>query len=195
MTSEGPPLEELIRHLAECPADFLEEPVRGGRGLVRVDAVISDLLVALGGQKLPAEAATGFRDADGKQRNYLRLVLVCAWLLYHDWFRAEARFAPAARRWLAGEVVDLARLVAAETFVTDADRREELVRLCLRALEVIPAGETADQATDRLQSISSVERERVIRETRASEEAARKLRAAMERKRAKEAAAKPSREW
>jgi len=192
MSGEGPCLETLTRHLAECPADFLTEPAVGR---IEVDAVISDLLVELGGKALPAPEAAGFSDASRQRRNSLRVVLVCAWLLYHEWFRTAGCFAPAARLWLAGEAAELGRLIAAEKFVTDPDRREELVRLCLRALSLHPAGETEAQAVDRLQSISSVERDRVIRETRASEEAARKLREAMERKQAREAAAKASREW
>ncbi|MBN2430143.1 MAG: hypothetical protein JXQ27_01650 [Acidobacteria bacterium] len=195
MSAEGPYLQTLTRHLAECPGDFLVEPAGEQVGWRLVGAVLSDLLLDLGSEALSAAEAAVFGDTSSQQRNYRRVVRVCAWLLYHEWFRAAARFGPAAKLWLVGEVKDLGRLIAAEKFVTDPDRREELVRLCLRALDLHPAGETETQAADRLESISSMERDRVIRETRASEAAARKLREAMERKQAREAAAKASREW
>jgi hypothetical protein len=76
--------------------------------------------------------------------------------------------------------------------INDPDRREELVRLCLKGLGLIPQGESAAQAADRLTTLDSVERDRVIRETRQAEARAREIREAMARKRAEEAAARYS---
>ena len=40
---KGPPIEELTRHLAECPESFLAEPLQpNGTGTVHVAAVVSD---------------------------------------------------------------------------------------------------------------------------------------------------------
>ena len=57
-----------------------------------------------------------------------------------------------------------------------------------------PAGETPEQAADRLATLDSVTRARVETEARAAEERAREVRAALERQRAAEAAARASRE-
>ena len=76
--------------------------------------------------------------------------------------------------------------------MTDGDRREELVRLCLSELGIRPAGETVDEATDRLNTLDSVERVNVVRKTRKAEARARKIREEMARKRAEEAAARYS---
>ena len=78
----------------------------------------------------------------------------------------------------------------APQLVSDPDRREELARLCLRALGLLPAGETAAQAQDRLTTLSTAERQRVIREAREAERRAQKIREAMVKKAAEEAAAK-----
>ena len=110
-----------------------------------------------------------------------------------------------AQVWLVTVVRDLAAVTTADALVKDDDRREELARLCLKALEFRPQGENAKQAQQRLESISSVERERVIaasrelqeavRKKRAEEEErARKVREEMARKAAEEAAAKGTRE-
>lgn len=89
---------------------------------------------------------------------------------------------------------ELAALVSADVFVTDPDRREELVRLCLAALGLRPEAESEAQALDRLTTLSSVKREKVIRATKEHLERARQLREAMRRKEAEEAAAKATRE-
>jgi hypothetical protein len=64
----------------------------------------------------------------------------------------------------------------------------------LRALDLRPAGESVVQAQDRLTTLDSVERVRVIKEARAAEERARKIREEMARKAAEEAAAAYGRE-
>jgi hypothetical protein len=85
-------------------------------------------------------------------------------------------------------------VVDAERFVTDPERREELVRHCLAKLALRPRGETDEQANDRRTSLDSVERRRIIEATRAAEERAREVREALVRKAAEEAAAKATRE-
>lgn len=194
MNAEGPPLERLTRRLADCPAEMLAEPASGaGRG-VHVAAVISDLLIGLGGRPLTPKEAAAFAPAAAAERNRLRIVLIACWLLHDDAFRAAGRHAEAARRFLADEVPALAALAPAEQWVRDPERREELARLALRALDLRPAGETAAQAQDRLNTVSSAERARVVAAARAAEARARSIREAMRKQAAEEAAAKVSRE-
>jgi hypothetical protein len=89
------------------------------------------------------------------------------------------------------QVADLAQ---APAFVTDPDRREELVRLALHAIDRHPAGETGAQAADRLTTLSTVERARVVAAARVAEARAREVREAMAKQAAEEAAAQYSRE-
>lgn len=194
MKQEGPLLESLTHHLSECPAEFLMEPRIGDAGAVHVDAVVNDLLGDLGTPTAGPSDTLVYRSRDRKDRNFLRLVLVAAWLLHHPWFREVRSFAHPAYRWMREGTRPLADLVAAELFVTEPDRREELARSCLEAMGLRPLGETPSQAADRLRSLDSVERSRVIRETRAGEERARALREAMRARKAREAAAKAIRE-
>jgi hypothetical protein len=179
MEHEGPILETLLRRLAECPAEFLAQPRIGSAGTVDTAAVVSDLLHDLGGPPLSEVEAALFRTDERAQRNRLRAVLVACWLLHDPWFCAEGRFAAGARQFLAKEVGELAKLVQAPQLISDPDRREELARLCLRTLGLRPAGETAAQAEDRLTTLNSLERQRVIREAQAAEERARQVREAM----------------
>ncbi len=190
MKTKGPLLEQLTHRLAECPAEFLAEPKLGGKGVVHVDAVVSDLLRDLGGTSLNDDEAGRFVLASKSERNRLRLVLIAAWLLRHEWFCQVGCYAESAKGWLGGGFDGLPDLVVADLFVRDPDRREELARLCLTALSLRPAGENEAQAADRLKTLSCVERNRVVQESREQVQRARELREAMKKKAAEEAAAK-----
>lgn len=194
MTDEGPILEALLRRLAECPADFLAQPLIGKSGTIDVAAVVADLLRDLGSPSLTAEQAVAFQSRERKQRNRLRVVLIACWLLHDPWFRAQGRFAPLALHLLTEGLGDLAELVPAPQLVQDADRREELARLCLKELGLRPTGETIAQAEDRLTTLNSAERQRVIREAQAAEERARQVREAMAEAVRQAAAAQMSRD-
>ncbi len=194
MKENRPSIEELTRRLAECPAEFLEAPKQGASGKVHVDAVVSDLLLDCGGKILTAKESKIFTVRGANNRNYLRQVLVTCWLFHSPWFIEKGGLSDLMKEFLKGGLEDLARLVSADLLVQDPDRREELVRLSLAALKILPVGETKAQAADRLQALDSVERERVISETRAQQKRAQEIREAMARKKAQEAAARYSRE-
>ncbi len=194
MTHEGPQLEHLTRRLTETPVDFLAEPRVGKNGLVQVDAVVADLLRELGGIPHAREMAT-FAGFDAKKdRNRLATTLLLAWLLGDEWFRGAQTSPQAVLAVLGSAPAELAAQTAARSFVSDPDRREELVRVLLARLDLRPAGETTAQAQDRLTSISATERERFIAASRAAEERARAIRAALAKKAAEESADKYTRE-
>jgi hypothetical protein len=89
---------------------------------------------------------------------------------------------------------ELALHVAADKFVANVERREELARFCLARLGFRPAGETRAQAEDRLSSLSAAERARVLQASRQAEARARAVREALARKAAEESADKYTRE-
>jgi len=145
------------------------------------------------------------RAAEGSAR----LALVAAWLLADGELQAIGRGLPdladRALAWLERDAPELAQVASAAAFVQDEDRREELVRLCLSGLGLVPDGETPNQAEDRLTALSSVARVRAVAAAKeklrlAKEEAereearARQVREELARKAAEEAAAKGSRE-
>jgi hypothetical protein len=198
--STGLPVEQLTRRLAECPEEFLLKPRLTGSfdGQVSVAAVVADLLAALGAlepeEGLFPEEVKAWTGASGEDRNLLRLTLVAAWLCHDPALRAAGDLGFPVRRWLLEGIPPLAAVVSAELFVSDGDRREELARALLDALGLLPAGETAPQAADRLRALSSVERARVIGATRAQQQRARELREKMASEQARQAAARYSSE-
>lgn len=173
-------LSRLTRRLAETPTDFT------GDG-ASAPAVISDVLLAAGHTGLDATTARPFLDMEPRWRS---LVLITCWLVADESLRGVLD-----RARLLGFLLELPRLaglVEPERFVHDPDRREELARLVLLALTVMPAGETAEQALDRLATVDSVRRYEVLEATKAAEQRAAAVREAMEAERAREAAARYS---
>ena len=216
MRNEGPILESLTRRLAETPEDFLAEPRVGRRGRVQTAAVVGDLIRLLGGDTGP-EQLTAFvgrsapptltselpeyAEADPPafaearlERNRFSVTLILCWLLSDDWFRQIKPEIGNLLRLLGSEAAQLAAQVPARKFVTDPDRREELARIALAGLGFRPFGETLAQAQDRLTTLNSTERARVLQAARAAEERARQIREALVRKAAEESADKWTRE-
>jgi hypothetical protein len=195
MTKEGPPIDRLTHRLSECPADFLAAPRAGSDDGVHVEAVVHDVVTDVAGQGPGRNHLAAFAPPSAVSARELSLVLVAAWLLHDEWFAARGDLAGPALTWLQSGLRALSGLVPPQTFVSDPDRREELARLCLAALGLRPEGETTAQADDRLRTLDSIERARLVRDTREQQERARRLREAMKKKEAAEAAAKVSREW
>ena len=190
----GPPLEVLVRRLIETPPDFLDEPRIGSSGQVFVAALVNDLMLRLG-QRAPAADLACFRSRSASvDRNRLALVMIVVWLLADDWFLSAGNAQDVLLRLLDESVRELATTTPANKFVTDPDRREELVRIVLARLDYRPQGETVAQATDRLSSLSGTERRRLLEASRAAEQRARAIREALAKKAAEESADKWTRE-
>lgn len=193
MDREGPLLETLTRRLAETPAEFLAEPRAGNAGEVHTAAVVGDLLRMLGHDARVGDLAP-FASTDRRDRNRLGLTLVLAWLFADEWFVRTRPEMPALLTVLGTTASELAEHITAAKLVTDPDRREELARVALARVGLRPAGETIAQAQDRLMTLSSAERQRVMRAARAAEERARAIREALVRKAAQESADKYTRD-
>ena len=190
----GPDIAALTHRLAACPRSFLTEPRIGEAGTVSVAAVVSDLFQDVTGFSPDPTALTPFIKASADDANWLQTVLVASWLLHDEAFRDPTGFSAPALKLLREGLRPLSGVVPAERFVTDPDRREELARLCVQAMERVPAGESPETAEDRLTALDSVERHRVMEAAKAAEAHARKVREAMEKRKAREAAAKVMRE-
>jgi hypothetical protein len=195
----GPALETLLRRIALADASVLLEPKLGAQGVAVVDAVVADLFDSLELVIAP-EALVAFAATQPVQaRKRLQITLLLVWLCADAHLRGfllqgNAKFTQALLNFLLEVPSELAQYCNVEQLVNDVERREELARLTLARLELLPQGETAMQAQDRLSALSSAERSRVLAASRLAEARAKELRAAMARKAAEEAADKMGRE-
>jgi hypothetical protein len=191
MTRDFPDLDSLLHHLAECPPAFLQVEAEQSAERIDVAAIVCDLLRARQPEDPPELKRELLEALRGRNSAEQALIAILCWLLSHEWFAARPQLAAAIPGLLLSDpVLGLAALVRPERFVNDADRREELARLCLARLELRPSGETAAQAADRLTMLDSAERQRVLRATAAAERRAREIREAMARRRAQDAASR-----
>lgn len=190
---EGPPLQVLMRRIAEAGIDVLIEPRIGAQGVAPVDAVISDLFELLG-LELPAALDDFGVNKSVQDRRRLQITLLLTWLCADETLQAHAKNAALLLQILQQVPAELAKYTTVEQLVSDSDRREELARLTLARMQLLPLGESAAQAQDRLNVLSSAERERLVAASQAAEARARLLREAMARRAAEEAADKMGRE-
>lgn len=191
MDSNYPPLELLLHRMANCPAEFLEPPSAGDADGIQVAAIVCDLMRQADRSRAPEENTAALSEIAKYPPERQRMVAMLCWLLYDDWFLSRPELAAAMwRAFSAPELGRLAKLVKPEKLIDDPDRREELARLCLRSLGLRPEGETEAQAEDRLTTLDSVERNRILRATAAAERRAREIREAMARAAAQDAASR-----
>lgn len=192
-------INDLNSYLADCPDVFLRAPMLLKNneidGEVSVGAVISDLLGIISGDFLNIEEVRKFyRVHNTKELNHYKLILIAARLLSHDVFVQAEVTKSEVMHLLENTIKKPAMLVDAEDFILDEERREELIRHCLNAFDILPESENKARAYDRLKAIDSVERDKVMHEAQKAHQRAKELREAMARKRAQEAASKMSRE-
>jgi hypothetical protein len=198
MARLAPPIQHFTRRLADCPPEFLAMPALGNHSGVSTAAVVFDLL---DGQSLsPSHSEvqpfhfTGEDEDLAAARSILRGVQVTCWLLDDPFFRGADLDKAQVLELLQGPVVELSRKVDAGLFVTDPDRREELSRRCLFALDFRIEGESEEHSRDRLNALDTMERERIMAETRAKLERAEEVRRKLAAEQAREAAARYNRE-
>jgi hypothetical protein len=193
MHSHGPKLEVLLRRLAETPPEFLDEPRIGRSGVIAVAPVVNDLLARFGARATREELKTfdGVLPAD---RNRLAVVLILTWLMADEWPSACKVARSALLKCLTDIAKELSASATAQRFIHDAERREEFARTILHHLGLRPEGESESQATDRLSSLSSLERQRLLAASRQAEKRAREIREALIKKAADESADKWTRE-
>jgi hypothetical protein len=192
MSDPLPPLAEFLRWLADMPAAFRATPAGFKGGSARVEAVVTDLAETLLGTPPPPAllAACAPARADRAERNRLGWVLGACHLLWHPELRRRPCPPEGLRRLFADDLAALAAAEPVESLLTEEERREELVRLVLRALGLRLPNESEREAEDRFAQVDSVERRRLLKEAAERERRAKEVREALARKAAEEAAAR-----
>ena len=121
----------------------------------------------------------------------LSLIALSTWLLRDDFFLARPDLAADASNLFAFGLQKLGAGHHRRANARDPDRREEFSRhLSGRRCRCGPKGESLAQAEDRYKSLDSVERERIMKDTRAAELRAREVREKMAAEAARQAAAR-----
>lgn len=196
----GPDLFYLLQRLQSCPNEFLLSPIllsqpKNYKGEIHTASVVNDLLLDLGLSEDPKIIFNTLQlKHSAENANYLQLVLITSYLIGDNWFLQSKKYGLKVKELFLNKLKPLALLVEAKQFVLDSERREELVRFCLKELNLKPNGESETHANDRLTTINSIERQKLIEESKAAQKRAQELREAIARQEAEEAASKWNRE-
>lgn len=189
----GPPLELLLRRLIDTPLDFLDAPRARRGGQVATAALVADLIALHGGRATLRDLAPFMPGAETDSNRLILAAIATWWLSANE--LSQLQLERARLLVVLNEAVsELAGAAPAERYVAEPDRREEFARVLLDRLGLLPEGETLAQAQDRLSSVSSLERRRLLEASRAAEARARAIREALARKAASESADKWTRE-
>jgi hypothetical protein len=199
MMHEGPPIETLLRRLTECPSDFLDvgashSAVKNAseqdelNQIKQLNAILCDHFRAM---KFDFDTAALLNRFRARTASHRAVSAVMIWLLHDPWFLNRSDLIEPMCDLVCDTLLErLSTLVAAESFVHDPDRREELARFCLSELGYRPGGETVEQAADRLATLDTVERDRVLTAMLESEKRTREIREAMAQANAMESASR-----
>lgn len=195
-----PSLAEFLRWMGEMPAIFRTASTSSEGGGLALAAVVADLWETLTGERPAAEILAVFRPGSvpksgaKSEINRLQWVQAACHLLWHPALRARGAAPENLRKLFIQDLAVLASVVSCDQLLADLERREELIRLSLRSLELRLPGESQTESEDRLSQVDSVERRRLLTRAAEKEKRAREVRDMMARKAAEEAAAKVSRE-
>ena len=156
-------VEHLCDRLAEAPPIFQSSVDPSEAESIRIAAVVADLFRERASRPLTPKEVMRFHYVP-QSRRHLELVLVASWLLHDEAFHGVA--AETLLEFVTQHLWKLSELVIPRAFVEDAERREELVRVCLKAVGAAIDGEDAAISEDRLATLDSVRRDELLREAR-----------------------------
>jgi hypothetical protein len=184
---EGPAISHLHHRMTAAPSDLIES-----QDLKHLPALVHDLLYRHQ-QHFSYELLVPFRENPIKCPWYATCFLLLH--LYSD--QSFTKYTLDVRKLVKALEEKSKELYASGknvVYIEDVDRREELIRVALAAVDLRPESESQAQAEDRLLMVSSFERKRVMEAAKAAEERAAQIREALAKKAAEEAANKMSRE-
>jgi len=134
-------------------------------------------------------------DKVKKQPNLLGLHLVLCYFFADPNWKEENIDVEKLIAYLKDKLPILATNVSPYTeWISDGERSEELVRSLLNGLDLLPANETEKYFKDRLRSIDTLERIRILEESKKAQERAQELLRKIKQAEEEEAASKYNRE-
>lgn len=186
-SAEGPDINVLHHRLTEFPKEWLKPQLPS-----YFYALVHDALYDLS-TSLRASELTRFKRPYEQCEWYRATMLIAYFLMDNSFkgFRFELALLLDAFENTAKE---LAQAGTNKVYINDVDRREEFIRVVLSSINLRPKGESDNQAEDRLQAVSSLERMKVLKAAKVAEQRAHDLRVALAKQKAKEAADKMTRE-
>lgn len=180
---------ELVTHLKKCPDSFLKPSALFEEEGLNSRALISDTYRIVSNNFLQKNfnlpASTILKTVT---YNHWRAIHISTWLLYHQDFVNNPLIENKLSNFWFEELGKAAVYVKFNDWISDDERAEEMVRLLLNCCEILPKDENENEATDKLSSISSVDRHKVLKESYEAHERIMRIKREMAEEKAREAA-------
>lgn len=178
----------LLYHLKGCPSEFLASMLvptdTSHPNALLLDVyrkVYGDFTVAT--SELPST-----NNSRALDENQAMSIQIGCWFFHHDFFASQPDLLPKIHAFLFEHLREVCGFVKFPLWVEDEDRSEEFVRIALDCLDMVPAGETFDEASDKLDALSTLKRHGVLKQTNQSLARIKEIRRKMAEEKAREAA-------
>lgn len=180
---------ELVTHLQKCPDIYLEPSFFMKIEGLNSIALICDTyrLVCNDFLKTEFKKPTDY-SLSQLEDNHWRAIHISIWLLSHPNFINSPLIEDKLCNFWLEELSEASLYVKYKEWINDDERAEEMVRLLLHCCEIIPNGENFDEAADKLSSLSSAERNKVLKESYKAHERIMQIKKEMAEQKAREAA-------
>lgn len=180
---------ELVTYLRKCPDSFLKSSDLLLKDGLNSTALICDTYRIVSNDFLRTEFNIPTNtDLNLIKDNHWLAIHISAWLLSHQDFKNKPLIADKLYDFWFEELREAAAYVKFNEWINDDERAEEMVRLLLNCCEIIPNGENYDEAADKLSSLSSADRHKVLKQSYEAHERIMAIKREMAEKKAREAA-------
>lgn len=185
--NEKKDLYSLIHHLKEYPMEFQQlVPDAGNVTIIR--ALVSDLYRAITGNFSASEPPLKDLEIRYFDENTTRSIYLGIWFFHHHIFLSQPALLDSINTFLLRRLPALCFHVKHQQWLEDEDRSEEFIREALAGCGMLIDGETQAEAADRLDGLSTMKRQKVLKETNESLERMKAIRQKMAEQKAREAA-------
>jgi hypothetical protein len=180
---------ELVTYLRKCPDTFLLSSDFFLEDGVNSVALVCDTCKVVSNDflrndfKIPSEFNLKFIND-----NHWRAIHISTWLLSNKDFVNNPAIEEQLYSFWFVELQLASAYVKFNEWINDDERAEEMVRLLLNCCKITPHGENEEEAADKLSSLSSVDRHKVLKQSYEAHERIMNIKREMAEKKAREAA-------
>lgn len=179
---------ELVTHLRKCPDTYLKPSDFFSQEGLNSVALICDTYRVITNDFLKNQFHIPDFHIKTIEDNHWRAIHISTWLLSHPNFINSPSLEDKLYDFWFEELFQASQYVKFNDWISDDERAEEMVRLLLHCCQIIPYGENNDQAADKLSSLSSAGRHKVLKQSYEAHERIMNIKREMAEKQAREAA-------
>ncbi len=178
----------FIYHIQKCPFEFKStSKIHRDDGL-DTNALLMDVLRKINPSLEKSLWATNHEKLKKCEENHLISVHIACWFLNMEFFQNRSKIVEPVKEFLFEHLKLLNDFVKPDEWIEDIDRAEEMARGVLHICNITPAGETEFEAKDQWEAISTLKRNNVLVESKASFDRVAEIRRKMAQEKAREAA-------